>query len=214
MAQDNEPTVAKLDRRTFLKSTSLALGSCGWLRLSLATGRAENVPARKATSLTAAELPMGSAPPPLAFPHFPDRLHAFVWRNWQLVPARRMAEVIGATERDILRVGRGMGLAGPPRITLDQQRRSALSVIRRNWQLLPYDQLLQLLGWTAEQMAFTLREDDFLFVKLGNLKPRCEPLRYQSPDARALEREREVAGILRAEFPQGAGQLDEPLLNS
>ena len=31
-------------------------------------------------------------------------------------------------------------------------------------------------------MAFTLREDDFLFVKLGNLKPRCEPLRYQRSD--------------------------------
>src|SRR5579884_4445528 len=32
------------------------------------------------------DLPVGSAPAPVALPHFPDRLHAFVWRNWPLVP--------------------------------------------------------------------------------------------------------------------------------
>jgi len=30
-------------------------------------------------------LPRGSSPAALAFEHFPDRLHAFVWRNWELV---------------------------------------------------------------------------------------------------------------------------------
>jgi hypothetical protein len=104
-----------------------------------------------------------------------------------------------------------MGLAGPPRITVEQQRRAALTIIRRNWHLLPYEQLLQLLGWTAEEMAFSLREDDFLFVKLGNLKPQCEPLRYRPPDARAQARAREIAGVLRAEFPAGVGEPDQPL---
>ena len=167
--------------------------------------------AGKETALTAAELPRGSEPKPAFFPHFPDGLHAFVWRNWQLVPARRMAEVVGARASDIVSLGRNMGLDGPPRITADQQRRSALTIIRRNWHLLPYEQLLRLLGWTAEQMAYTLREDDFLFVKLGNLKPRCEFLKYQPPDARTLECEHDIARILRTEFPQGTGQLDEPL---
>lgn len=163
--------------------------------------------------MSAAELPMGSAPKPLPLPHFPDRLHAFVWRNWQLVPARRMAEVVGSSTGEIVRIGRSMGLEGPPRITTEQQRRSALTIIRRNWHLLSYEQLLQLLGWTAEQMAFALREDDFLFVKLGNLKPRCEPLNYQPPDVLALERAREIAKTLQAEFPDGAGQLKEPLFD-
>ncbi len=63
----------------------------------------------------------------------------------------------------------------------DQRRRSALTVIRRNWHLLPYDQLLALLGWTARQLAYTLREDDFLFIKLGSVKPPCEPLHLYSP---------------------------------
>jgi hypothetical protein len=200
-----------LNRRTFLRSTSLALGTCGLARYGMVEGWAGAAPAVKEADLTAADLPVGSAPKPVPFPHFPDRLHAFVWRNWQLVPARRMAEVVGASAGDIVRLGRSMGLAGPPRITVEQQRRAALSIIKRNWHLLSYEQLLQLLGWPAADMAFSLREDDFLFVKLGNLKPQCEPLRYVAPDARTQARAREIAGILRAEFPAGVGEPEQPL---
>ena len=199
------------NRRTFLKSTTLALGTCGLATCGLVESWAKAAPAGKEVDLTAADLPRGSAPKPVPFPHFPDRLHAFVWRNWQLVPARRMAEVVGASAGDIVRLGRSMGLAGPPRITVEQQRRAALSIIKRNWHLLPYEQLLQLLGWTAEEMAFTLREDDFLFVKLGNLKPQCQPLRYRPPDARVQARAREIASVLRAEFPARVGDPEQPL---
>ena len=86
------------------------------------------VPAQVEIALTAADLPRGNAPPPVPFPHFPDHLHAFVWRNWQLVPARRMAEVVGAGAGDVVRLGRSMGLAGPPRITVEQQRRMVLAM--------------------------------------------------------------------------------------
>lgn len=199
------------DRRRFLKSASLAVGSCALTKYGLIEDWAGAAPVGKEAALTAAALPRGNAPRPVPFPHFPDRLHAFVWRNWQLVPARRMAEVVGTRAGEIVRLGRSMGLAGPPRITAEQQRRSALSVIRRNWHLLPYEQLLQLLGWTAEEMAFSLREDDFLFVKLGNLKPQCQRLEYHPPDARARARAGEMAALLRAKFPEGVGQPEEPL---
>ena len=213
MAINDAPAGGMLNRRTFLKSTSLAIGACGLAQAGLIEGWASAAPGGKAVGLTAAELPKGSAPKPVPFPHFPDRLHAFVWRNWQLVPARRMGEVVGASSGEIVRLGRSMGLAGPPKITTEQQRRAALSIIKRNWQLLPYEQLLQLLGWTAEQMAFTLREDDFLYVKLGNLKPQCEPLRYVPPDERTQARARDIAGILQAEFPKGVGEPEQPLFD-
>jgi hypothetical protein len=200
-------TTGTPSRRTFLKSTALALGTCELARYGFVEGWAQ---AAKA-GLTAAELPCGSAPNPVAAPHFPDRLHAFVWRNWQLVPAARMAEVVGASTRDLVRLGRSMGLSGPPRITLEQQRRASLTLIKHNWHLLAYEQLLQLLGWTAEQMAFTLREDDFLFVKLGNLKPRCERLQYRPPDAAARARAQAIADLLRTEFPAGVGEPEQPL---
>ena len=46
--------------------------------------------------LHAMELPTGPTPEPVPLPHFPDRLHAFVWFNWPLVPVDRMAKVVGA----------------------------------------------------------------------------------------------------------------------
>ena len=105
-----------------------------------------------------------------------------------------------------------MGLDGPPAITPDQQRRSYISVIKRNWHLLPYEQLLELLGWSPAELAYTLREDDFLFVKLGNGKPRCQRLRYAAPGAGDLEpgtgnRDR----VVRDQFPLGVAARGEPL---
>ncbi|MEX2015133.1 MAG: hypothetical protein WD873_00760 [Candidatus Hydrogenedentales bacterium] len=164
-------------------------------------------------ALTAVALPEGDAPDALALPHFPDRLHAFVWRNWQLVPPERMAETVGATPEQILALGRSMGLDGPPLISETQWRRSYISIIRRNWHLLPYDQLLTLLDWTAEEMAYTLREDDFLFVKLGNLKPRCAPLRYDEPDNAAKERAAQIKRLMQETFPERVAVPEEPLFH-
>jgi hypothetical protein len=163
--------------------------------------------------MAAAELPVGSAPAPVAAPHFPDAAHAFVWRNWSLVPVERMAKVIGAEPADVLRMGKAMGLSGPPEVTTDQQRRSYITVIRRNWHLLPYEQMLELLGWTADELEFTLREDDFLYIKLGSLKPKCEPVKYAAPDEATLTREEAIAAAVREAFPSGVGTTGEPLFD-
>lgn len=188
-------------RRRFLELSSLTLGAVGLSGMLLpAWAGAGNAK----SSLTVGELPKGAAPKPVALPHFPTRLHAFVWRNWPLVTPERMARVVRAKRADILRLGRAMGLGNPPRITREQQARSYLTVIKRNWHLLPYEQLLELLDWSPEQMAFTLREDDFLYIKLGNLKPQCEPLRYHPSDDAMVQREQEIAAIVRAEFPEAA----------
>jgi len=150
------------------------------------------------------DLPTGNAPPPVQFPHFPSRLHALVWRNWQLVPVERIAAVVGATPAQIRAVGAAMGLGSQPRITKDRMKRSALTVIRRNWHLLPYAQLLELLGWSADELAFALREDDFLFIKLGSLKPKCDRITWEEPTEATRALERQVAEIVRREF----GRLD------
>jgi hypothetical protein len=106
-----------------------------------------------------------------------------------------------------------MGLEKPPRITLQQQRRCALTVIRRNWHLLPYDQLLLLLGWSAEELAFTLREDDFLFIKLGSLKPDAPPLRWAPPTPAQQQHARRIAELVRQEFPHGQLAGRDPLFS-
>ncbi|MCL4176730.1 MAG: hypothetical protein KJ072_03155 [Verrucomicrobia bacterium] len=145
-------------------------------------------------------LPAGAAPPALETPHFASRMQAFVWRNWQLVSVDRMAATVGARESDMVELGRSLGLGEPPPISSEIERRAFITVIRRNWHLLPYEQLLTLLGWTAEQLAFTLREDDFLYVKLGSLKPRCAPLKWSPPTPAERARAAEIAALVREEF--------------
>ncbi|MFC2077118.1 hypothetical protein ACFLT7_08550, partial [candidate division KSB1 bacterium] len=158
----------------------------------------------------AATLPEGSSPPPIPAPHFPDRLHAFVWRNWESVNLDRMAAVLGTTPEKVRTIGRAMGL--PPHLRTDRnfQQRAYISIIRRNWHLLPYDQLLQLLGWNADRLAFTLQEDDFLWHKLGYLKPACPPLRYSPPDESAKKRCEEIRGIVSAHFTDQLNGPSEP----
>ena len=110
--------------------------------------------------------------------HFPTRLHAFVWRNWESVSLERMAKTVGTTPRNIRQIGLSMGLpekVGP----VDEFRtRGYVTIIRHNWHLLPYEQLLTLLDWDVKTLDFHLNEDDFLFIKLGNFKPVCEPIKY------------------------------------
>ncbi|NLF39034.1 hypothetical protein GX586_06280 [bacterium] len=129
--------------------------------------------------MNASSLPTGDGPHPLAFPHFPTRQQAFVWRNWELVPPARLARILGCRRGDVLDLARGMGLRVPPRLSREWISRGYCTLIRNNWHLLPYSQLLELLGWTAGQMDYTLREDDFLFVKLGNHKPAAAPVRFE-----------------------------------
>ena len=107
---------------------------------------------------------------------FPSRMHCFVFRNWTCVPKARLAEVVGAAPRQVEALAAAMGLPPQGEVSPDWQTRGYITVLRRNWHLLPYGQLLTLLGQSREQLHFNLLEDDFLFVKLGNMKPACETL--------------------------------------
>ncbi len=138
-------------------------------------------------------------------------MHACVWRNWSFIPVGRLAKVLRAPQAQIVRMGKAMGLGKPPRISANIQARSYITVIRRNWHLLPYEQLLELLDWTPEQMAYALREDDFLYIKLGSLKPACAPIYFQPPTAEALAREREIREIMQAELPDLGQMPTDPL---
>lgn len=197
-----------LTRRRFLQSTVVAAGGLAAISASK-TGVAAGDEQSSVVSKTI--LPEGNAPAPVSFSHFPSRLHAFVWRNWQLVAAERMAEVIGAKPEDILRIGAEMGLREAPVITADQRRRSYITVLRRNWHLLPYDQLLALLGWTPEQLAYSLDRDDGIFWKFGSVKPKCERLQYSPPDEPTRERAQGIARRIAEAFPGGVGNIGEPL---
>lgn len=128
--------------------------------------------------MTLDELPVGDAPPPPPpYNYFPTLWQLVLWRNWRFVPAARLAEVLGCEEDTVLREGARLGLvelpAEPQWLRLGYQ-----TVIRANWQLLNYRQLLLLLDWEPEQLAQVLKEEDFLFTKLGGNKPAAPEVRY------------------------------------
>ena len=114
----------------------------------------------------------------LNYDWFPSRMHGFVFRNWTCVPQARLAEVVGATPEKVEALASAMGLPKQGAIDPDWLTRGYITVLRRNWHLLPYDQLLTLLGQSREQLRYNLLEDDFLFVKLGGMKPACEALKW------------------------------------
>lgn len=110
--------------------------------------------------------------PAISFPHFPTTFQAFIFRAYEYVPACRIAEVLNTTEENVRCVAAQMGLPeyypGETWLT-----KGYITIIRRLWHILPYEQLLQLLQMDEQTLAVTLREDDFLDIKLED-KPQCE----------------------------------------
>ena len=114
------------------------------------------------------------------------------------------------SEQNVRAVATSMGLPPDPAVEPQWRTRGYLTVIRRNWHLLPYDQVLTLLDMPAERLAYVLREDDFLFVKLGNHKPKCPPLGFAAPDAKTTERAARIKRVLAEHFGAELNRPAEP----
>ena len=161
-------------------------------------------------SLAIMDLPVGSNTPAINARHFPDRAHAFVWRNWTLVEPDRLATVLGTSVENVVRLARSMGLPEGRQVSATMLKRGYFTVLRCNWHLLPYEQLLELLDMSVEELNFILREDDFAFIKLGSVKPRCEPVRYREPDQAAQARAAEIKQTLEHYFPDLCEHEEQP----
>lgn len=136
--------------------------------------------------------------PAVDLPHFPHRQYAFVWRNWSVVDKAKLAATLGTSVANVEALATSMGL--PKEQSVEKEwgtQRGYITVVRRNWGLLPYEQILPLIGMTREELKFRLIEDDFLYVKLGNVKPYCEPLRYEEPTPAMVSRAKEIAKEMR-----------------
>ncbi len=71
---------------------------------------------------TESTLPVGRTPEPAMFAHFPDRMHAVVWRNWNAVETVRIAKVLGTSVRNVTAVAESMGL--PPAVPISPEQNS------------------------------------------------------------------------------------------
>lgn len=143
-------------------------------------------------------------------PHFPHRQYTFVWRNWSVVDKARLAEVLNTSVANVEDIATSMGLPRTQRIEKEWATpRGYITVVRRNWHILPYEQLLQLLGMSREELKFRLVEDDFLFDKLGKVKPLCDPLHYTEPTDEMRARAREIAKEIKV-FGKSGFLTEEP----
>ncbi|HHW47442.1 MAG TPA: hypothetical protein GXX14_02350 [Clostridiaceae bacterium] len=136
----------------------------------------------------------------LAFPYFPTIQQLIVWRNWGLVPAERIAEVLQTNKENIIEMAQDMGLKVDERVDENWLKRGYITIIRANWHLLSYRQLLALLGWSAEKLASVLKEDDFLSVKLGGFKPDVDEVVYAPLNEEQKKRTLEIRKIIEKHF--------------
>lgn len=163
--------------------------------------------------MTVNELPRGKTKKALEFSHFPTRLQAVVWRNWGLVPVGKLAEALHATPGQIETLASDMGLRKDDRLCPIWHERGYLTIIRRNWHLLPYEQILALLDWTPDEMAYVLKEDDVLWHKLGEMKPETAPVRYAPLTATETLQTAGLKKIILANFlspPEDQAAPDRP----
>lgn len=145
--------------------------------------------------------PGSEMPVPLEFKHFPDRMSCFIFRNWNMLSVECMARVLGTSAANIQNIAELMGLPGYDEENTGLWRKKGyISLIRQNWHLLPYDQLIQMLGMTEEEFTYCLKEDDFLWSKVGFLKPDAAPLVYETPSEETIVRLRQIKSELDPEL--------------
>jgi len=133
----------------------------------------------------------------LHFPYFPTVYQCVIFRNWGLVPADRIASVIGTDEKTVRTAAAEMGLDPNESVNPDWMTKGYITIIHYNWHILSYDDICTMLQWTPERLAYTLREDDFLEVKMGRFKPAVPDCTYRPlTDAEKTETEK-ICRIIR-----------------
>ena len=143
---------------------------------------------------------------PVALPHFPTKHQAFIFRAYEYVPPAMIAEILGTTEENVNQAASDMGLTEPcnSRIWLEK---GYITIIRRLWHILPYEQLLALLGMEEEELAVILREEDFLDIKLGD-KPVCEPVVWRELTEEEVLQTRKVKEVVETVDLEGVTPFD------
>jgi len=131
---------------------------------------------------------------PLTFPHFPTRHQAFIFRAYEYVRPAKIAEILGTTEDKVRLAAAEMGLTFSCESDIWLER-GYITIIKRMWHILPYEQLLELLVVDEKTFAVILREEDFLDIKLGD-KPICEPVIWRELTKEEIEQTRKVRRIV------------------
>ena len=114
---------------------------------------------------------------PLQKEIFPHTWQTVIFRNYGLVSIDKIAKTLRCSEEIVKAEAKRMGLSA---VQFDGrwEKRGFITLVRNNWYLLDYEQLKTLLGYDDARLEFVLEKEDFLFVKLGEMKPDCPKVYY------------------------------------
>lgn len=143
-------------------------------------------------------LPEVSDIPALSVDYFPTPWQAALFRCWGLADENRLARALGATRAQLRAAAGELGLDASRQADPLWSSRGYLTLIRGTWQLLSFEQTLTLLNLTGAQLAALLKEDDFLWHKLGQFKPHTPDCRYRPLTEAERARTREIAAEMAA----------------
>lgn len=152
-------------------------------------------------------------PPAALMKHFPSRTHAVVWRNWRAVEPEVIARVLGTSPDTLSAMAQSMGL--PPAAPIPPEQKTKgyfwMTLCRRNWHLLPMDQLATLAGTSPDALMNFLRVEEMAnWIILGGFKPDCEPVRYAPPTEDIRRRASRIRDIVEESFDSELSRPDEP----
>lgn len=137
-----------------------------------------------------------SARKALDFNYFPKKFVAVIWRNWDTVPVENIAKALHTSVDNIMDTAKAMGLKTDVKTDRTFLKRGYLTVIRSNWHLLDYDQICTLLEITKDELFFILKEDDFMWHKMGDMKPDTGCTVYEPLDEQEKETLSEISWLL------------------
>lgn len=143
-------------------------------------------------------LPEVSDIPALSVDYFPTPWQAALFRCWGLADENRLARALGASTEQLRAAAGELGLDASRQADPLWSSRGYLTLIRGTWHLLSFEQTLTLLNLTDAQLAALLKEDDFLWHKLGQFKPRTPDCRYRPLTEAERARTREIAAEMAA----------------
>ena len=129
----------------------------------------------------------------------PTAWQTVLLRNFGLVTDQKLADVLGTDAQTVRREAERLGIG---RIGYDPnwKKLGYINIIKNNWHLLPYSQLLELLEMSEEELAYCLKEDDFLAIKLGSFKARADEIRYSPLTSDEIKETERIAELVKKEF--------------
>ena len=127
--------------------------------------------------------------------NFPTVWQAVIFRNYGIVSNRKIAETIECDEQTVETEALRLGLE---KTEYDEKwaRSGYITIIRNNWFLLPYEQLMKILDFTEEKLEFCLKEEDFLSAKLGK-KPQVSKVVYEPLNKEQITQTEELASVVK-----------------